>query len=71
MMNKKSLLKTAFAKKVREAMKSGELRRWNIGEWVAEYNSGLWDKGLHQEVEFLINHYEGERDYVLQGVYED
>ena len=71
MTNKKTLLKSAFAMKVRRAWKTGDLTRWNIGAWVTEYNGGFYDEILHKEVTWLLNHFEGENEpAVIWGVYD-
>ena len=57
MMNKKKLLKTRFAQVVKEAIEKGELDHFNLYSWTVNYNSGMEDKTLLQEVEFLFYHF--------------
>lgn len=59
MMNKRDLVKTRFAKIVKEAYENGDLNPYWIGEWVTKYNGGRYDEILYKEVEFLISYFNG------------
>lgn len=63
MMRKSDLVKTNFAKIVKKAIEDGELGRRNAMEWVTKYNSGFYDKGLYEEVKYLINYFQGPVDW--------
>lgn len=56
-MKRPKTMKLLFSRRVYEAYSNGEVDRWNACTWAKEYNDGIDDKTLREEVRELVEYF--------------